>query len=586
MDGFPLGVVPELSLHEAIKPDQLDVSEIFRTWLANLSRCIEERSFENAVPELFNENCWWRDLVALVWDLRSRHGHKDIVDHLATSRNTIKNLKPIATGGLKPVLMTIGPKNWIQAGFRFQTPHGKGRGIVRLANVAETEWKAWTVSTQLEKLNFEEQLEEEQNRHSPQLPVNGINGVNGHDQAQPDGPQVLIIGAGKLARKALRMLTPDKAQSGLALAARLKNMRISTILVDQHPRVGDSWRTRYKTVTLHTPTYTDHYPFLKFPENWPKFLTQDFIADFMEHYAKIMRLDILLKTTVTKIDRDKSSKRFHVEIRGPQGSKTLTVRHVVLATGVLSNEPILPEFSNQDSFHGEMYHSSRHNSAGLVPQVHNKKVAVVGMGPSGHDIAQDFVNHGAKQVTMVQRSPIFSLSTLAFEKIVLGLWDTEGISTAEADVIGSSLPIAVIRRMSINMTKMMAGFDAAMVKGLKDAGVALETGENGFGLADHQLIKGGQFYIDQGANQMIIDRQIKIARCEEGIKDFQPDGFTLADGVKVDADIVVLATGFQKNIVTVKNLMGEEIAKKMGNFGQLDAEQERTRVSPYSNSSE
>lgn len=41
---------------------------------------------------------------------------------------------------------------------------------------------------------------------------------------------------------------------------------------------------------------------------------------------------------------------------------------------------------------------------------------------------------------------------------------------------------------------------------------------------------------------MIIDGRIKVRRCSEGIKQFTADGLVLADGRKIEADIVILAT--------------------------------------------
>lgn len=46
--------------------------------------------------------------------------------------------------------------------------------------------------------------------------------------------------------------------------------------------------------------------------------------------------------------------------------------------------------------------------------------------------------------------------------------------------------------MSIGLTLAMAEFDKEMmVEGLRKAGLAVRTGEDGYGLADHQLIKRG-----------------------------------------------------------------------------------------------
>lgn len=351
-------------------------------------------------------------------------------------------------------------------------------------------------------------------------------------------------------------------------------MDIPAVLVDRYARVGDSWRARYKSVKLNTPTFTDHYPFLKYPETWPRWLSRDPVADFMEHYSQIMGLDVQTSTSVTSVERDEKG-GFLVQLQGPDGAYTLNPQHLVLATGVYSDETIAPEFPGQELFKGEIYHSSKHTSADSVPDLHTKKIVVIGASTSGHDVSQDFASHGAKDVTMVQRHPIFSLSAEAWETLQLGLWNMDGITTEEADLVGNSIPLAVARTMSIGLTRAMADFDKDMLEGLKKAGLVLRTGEDGYGLADHQLIKGGHYYINQGANEMIVDGRIKIRQCEEGVRGFSEHGVTLADGTHLEADIVVLATGYKQNVHTVRRLLGDEASTLVEGFGDLDGEQER-----------
>ena len=69
-------------------------------------------------------------------------------------------------------------------------------------------------------------------------------------------PYVLVIGGG---------------QGGIALGSRLRQLGVPTLVVDKHPRPGDQWRNRYKSLCLHDPVWYDHLPYLKFPDNWPVF---------------------------------------------------------------------------------------------------------------------------------------------------------------------------------------------------------------------------------------------------------------------------------------------------------------------------
>ena len=74
------------------------------------------------------------------------------------------------------------------------------------------------------------------------------------------------------------MVIVGGGQGGIALGARLRQLRVPTIIVERNPRPGDSWRNRYKSLCLHDPVWYDHLPYVKFPPNWPVFSPKDKIA--------------------------------------------------------------------------------------------------------------------------------------------------------------------------------------------------------------------------------------------------------------------------------------------------------------------
>lgn len=53
------------------------------------------------------------------------------------------------------------------------------------------------------------------------------------------------------------------AQTGLQVAARFKQMGLRSLVIERNPRIGDNWRKRYPTLTLHTPR-THHACWLSF----------------------------------------------------------------------------------------------------------------------------------------------------------------------------------------------------------------------------------------------------------------------------------------------------------------------------------
>lgn len=295
----------------------------------------------------------------------------------------------------------------------------------------------------------------------------------------------------------------------------------------------------------------------------------------MEHYQHILGLKVRYDTLVDNVVFNESAEQYSVELRGKHGVETIYPRHVVLATGILSNIPVSPQFPGQDLFKGEVRHTSEFRTAASIPDVQNKRITIIGAGTSAHDVAQDLVNHGAKHVTMVQRGRIFVTSLNSLENIQTAHWNSPGVSTDDADLLGNSFPIPVTRTLSIGASRMMSVNDKDLLDGLEKAGMALKKGDEGDSLLDHQLIKAGHFYIDQGASPMIVDGRIKIKRCEKGVQEFYEDGIVLADGTKIESDIVILATGFEHCTKTIEGIMGEEFMSKVGEICGLDENQER-----------
>ena len=317
---------------------------------------------------------------------------------------------------------------------------------------------------------------------------------------------------------------------------------------------------------------------MKYPSDWPRYLDKQHITEWMEQYEDAMGLNVRYDTLASDIKYDDSTQRYSVTLQSKVGVETIRPKHVVLATGLLSDIPIRPTFPGEDIFKGQVYHTLNHKSASLVPEVQNKKVTIIGSGTSAHDVSLDFAEHGAKTVTMVQRGSIYVTTLDSMEKFQLPLWNIPGLSTEDADLLGNSLPTAVVRTLSVGASQMMAAKDKDILDGLEKAGMALKRGE-GDSLVDHQLIKAGHFYIDQGACQKIIDGQIQVRRCEQGVQGYYPDGVLLADGSKIESDVVILATGFERSDRTVARLMGESFMNTVGEICAMDDSQERIGVS-------
>lgn len=561
----PKAELPVLTLHNNVQPEDVDATAVVSQWLHSMNNLLTTRDL-SLLPNLFIEDSWWRDFLALSWDTRTKRGLPSIEQYLVTSTSWLSNLAVIHDGGLRPTLMNMG-NIWVQAGFTFSTRYGTGRGCVHLAHTSDSKWKAWMVFTKLEKLLPDQSTNGLTNGHatstSPQ--------VNGHATPSPDlDTTILIVGAGV---------------SGLTLAAQLQHRKIPYILLDKHPRVGDSWRNRYACLKTHTPNYVDTLPFMDQPEGYSRWPGKDESADWLEGYASALGLGVRTETEVLSVVRPEeglgSEGVYRVKVRDLRSGKHEEVkcRHVVFAAGLFSEKAIVPDFPGRAIFPGEVYHSSRFRSARDVEGVERKKFAIVGSGTSAHDIAKDLVDHGAAEVTLVQRTPVFNMSLKSLENGMMAPYQMPGMRVEEADLIMLSMPVPVTRTMGVGLTQMMAAWDGEMLDKLEAKGVSIERGQGVDGFLDRLLIKASGFYVDQGANELIADEKIKWINCKGGVVDVNENGVCLADGRYLDVDVVVLATGYEKSEGIISRFFDEDVLSQIGPLGYLDDESERTAVS-------
>ncbi|WP_289445729.1 NAD(P)-binding protein, partial [Klebsiella pneumoniae] len=60
-------------------------------------------------------------------------------------------------------------------------------------------------------------------------------------------------------------------QAGLAMGYYLSQQKQDFVILDAHGRGGDSWRKRWDSLRLFTPTGFNHLPGMSFPESADRF---------------------------------------------------------------------------------------------------------------------------------------------------------------------------------------------------------------------------------------------------------------------------------------------------------------------------
>ena len=471
-----------------------------------------------AATDLFAPECYWRDLVAFTWDIRTHEG-----------RDAIRRMLEQTLAQTKPTNWRTAnhPTNQDESWFTFETTAGRAVGHLRLR-----EGRAYTLLTALRSLHAHP---EKPGQREPDLGVT----------RQPD---VVIVGGG---------------QGGIALGARLKRLGVPAVILEKNARAGDSWRKRYASLVLHDPVWYDHMPYKPFPQGWPVFTPKDPLGDWLEAYVDEEQLDYWGGSPCLSASRDEAAGRWNVQTIRNGAPLTLRPQHLVLATG-MSGFPSIPQIPGAKDFRGTIVHSSAfQGGAGW----RGKKCVVVGASTSAHDLCQDLVEHGA-EATMVQRSPTIVATSEALLEYAWGRLYSEaalarGITTDLADLTVASVPHKILPSLQTSLYQQIAQRDIWLYEGLTRAGFLHDFGEDGSGIHTCYLRRGAGYYIETGASKMIIDGRIQLA-AGTGIEHINERSLTLANGTELPADLIVFATGYGDMNQWAAQLISPEVAQNVG----------------------
>jgi putative flavoprotein involved in K+ transport len=416
-------------------------------WLEDFNAALAAGDTAAALA-LFAADCFWRDMVAFTWNIKTMEGKEEIAKLLDA---TLQQAKPV---NFRIEGDASERDGLTEAWFTFETGAARGRGHLRLK-----EDRCSTLLTVMTELKGHEEKKgpsrekgvthgADKNRKTWLERKTGEESELGYSRQ----PYCLVIGGG---------------QGGIALGARLKRLGVPAIILEKNAHAGDSWRKRYKSLCLHDPVWYDHLPYLPFPDHWPVFSPKDKIGDWLEMYVKVMELNYWTSSTCIGAAFDEASQEWTVAVDRAGQTVTLRPKHLVLATG-MSGMPEVPNFPGAERFKGEQHHSSQHDSGEAYA---GKKCVVIGSNNSAHDICVDLWEHGA-DVTMVQRSPTVVARSETLMELAQGpLYSEEavsrGITTELADMTLASVPHRLMPQRSAPLYAEIYRRDKALYDGLE-----------------------------------------------------------------------------------------------------------------------
>ncbi len=536
---------------------RMDVVEQAAAWLEGFGHALAACD-PTGVTALFRPDGYWRDVLALSWRLTTVSGASAIEALLSETLASARPHDFRLPGDRTP------PRRVVRAGmevieviFAFKTAFGVGSGVARLVPDPSASslsvpsfsvpgaLRAWTVVTTLDALHPSQSDMASAEALEYTREFGGDNWLDKRIKAgayATHDPAVIVVGGG---------------QAGLAIAARLGQFGVDTLIVDRQARIGDNWRNRYHSLTLHNEVHVNHLPYMPFPPTWPVFIPKDKLANWFEAYADSLELNVWTGTELADGSYDDTTQRWCVTLRHADGSeRIMRPLHLVFATGV-SSIPVIPKLPGLDSFGGTVMHSGAYTE-GAAWQ--GRRALVLGTGNSGHDVAQDLHASGAA-VSLIQRSPTYIVS-LKQAQSVYAIY-AEGIPIEDCDLLATATPYPVLVRAYQLSTAASRAVDQPLLDGLAARGFRLDFGEDDTGFQMKYLRRGGGYYFNIGCSDLIVTGEVGLLQYDH-IERFVRDGVQLRDGSIVPAELLVLATGYKNQQDVVRACLGDAIAERIG----------------------
>jgi putative flavoprotein involved in K+ transport len=186
------------------------------------------------------------------------------------------------------------------------------------------------------------------------------------------------------------------SQAGLALAWHLARQQLRFVVLEAGPEIGHTWRSRWDSLTLFTPTQYNSLPGMPFPGTADTYPTKDPVVDYLQAYATAFNLPVRLNARVTQLSQ--TAEGFEIRTR----DEVFRARQVVVATGPFQ-VPWTPPAAQRLDGSVTQLHSAEYRNPQALP---DGPVLVVGGGNSGFQIAEELAATRQVDLSISTRCPM------------------------------------------------------------------------------------------------------------------------------------------------------------------------------------
>ncbi|MBV9000221.1 MAG: NAD(P)/FAD-dependent oxidoreductase [Solirubrobacterales bacterium] len=325
---------------------------------------------------------------------------------------------------------------------------------------------------------------------------------------KPDtAPEAVIVGAGP---------------AGLAAAAELGRRGVSALVLERGWSVATSWRGRYDRLRLNTSRWTSNLPHARYPRTAGLFPSRDDVVGYLEDYAARNRIQIRSGTIVERVERN--AHHWTLTISGGQ----MTAAQLVIATGH-QHTPLIPAWPGRERFNRRLLHSAEYRNP---REFHGADVLVVGPGCSGMEIAYDLAEGGASRVRVAIRTQ-------------------PNIILRQAGPVPGDVPATLMYRLPPQIGDRQTRLIRRLTIGDLSA-QGLVPPKEGIMSRSHREGKAPAI-LDKPVIDAIKERHIEIVAAVDSL---DATGVLLADGTRLEPDVVIAATGYTTGLEPLVGHLG------------------------------
>ena len=347
------------------------------------------------------------------------------------------------------------------------------------------------------------------------------------ERAKPDAEHVdvLVIGAGL---------------SGICAGYHLQTSCpwLTYAILESREAIGGTWDLfRYPGVRSDSDMPTLGYTFRPWTDE-KAIADGPSILKYVRDTAAEFGIDehIRFRHRVVSADWDTDEALWTLRVETAEGERTLTCRWLFGATGYYDYEAgHAPRFEGQEEFAGTIVHP-QHWPDDL--DYGAKRVVVIGSGATAVTLVPEMAKTAA-HVTMLQRSPTWIVSMPSKDRIANWLHGKVGAKAAHGLTRWKNIAYTIYSyQLSQRLPNLVGGQLNKMAAAELPEGFDVETHlKPSYRPWDQRLclVPDGDLFaaIKEGRADIVTDR----------IERFEADGIRLASGEKLEADVIVSATG-------------------------------------------